>query len=571
VERTNQDPLFTSSSEGREVIDLLDRGAITAATTAAANAGEMESASVGAVMAPKTSTSTQSVEDEWSRSEEALRVVSEALSRERIERTLMAEAVHEAYEEYKLGNLQEFYGSTIGVRDDEIVPRGLAMYCRNDDVQRCDWLNPDSHSGTLDMPTEDSPHGTGAPAGAQELYERRGGTRRLGTAQRASRHPKFGRGVERAGHGWENDYKYVSGSTSNMGEDLRGGDHYRDSTGMGGGRARGEVRHDMNVRRSDNNTAAQGRRRLNSNGGVASQHIHSVEFQFAYQHYTSRQMSPADTPSAAYSYYASPEVEEERLLTATTGRSGRSIDPHLGSSRGGDRVRSHLERFGDTHPERYSTLNSASGAAQCPEQNQYGHDCKAQFPTIVDCHPVSKIDGNGLDIGEAGSRPQWECSHKRHSNYCGQWDCDTLATEQMKLYELEISEREHDIDNKKEAQKEYLRLTRQVTHTRQETKATREQLRHEQVELERQEDEKRQRDEEELRRINSWKLQGDMVNRSATTANPGDGFAPGYGKIDKQTGEPVLLRWADQGNGMAGERPEATEWGSFENRNQQLP
>lgn len=290
-----------------------------------------------------------------------------------------------------------------------------------------------------------------------------------------------------------------------------------------------------------------------------------------YQHYTSKQMSPANTPSAVYSYYASPEVEEERLLTATTGMSGRSIDPHLGSSRGGDRIRSHLERFGDTHPERYSTLNSASGAAQCPEQNQYGHDCKAQFPTIVDCHPVTKTDSNGNDVGEVGARPQWECSHKRHSNYCGQWDCDTLATEQMKLYELEISERIVDIDNKKEAEKEYLRLTRQITYARQETKSTQEQLELEQVVFEQQEDEKRQRDEEELRRRNSWKLQGDMVNRSATTSNPGHGFAPGYGEIDTQTGEPRLRSWADGGKGMAGERPKATAWGSFENKNDRLP
>ena len=79
-------------------------------------------------------------------------------------------------------------------------------------------------------------------------------------------------------------------------------------------------------------------------------------------------------------------------------------------------------------------------------------------------------------------------------------------------------------------------------------------------------------------RINSWKLQGDLVNRSATTSNPGHGMVPGYGEISRITGEPVLKTsnggtvgiWADQGNGKNGKRPAATAWGSFENENERL-
>jgi hypothetical protein len=72
-------------------------------------------------------------------------------------------------------------------------------------------------------------------------------------------------------------------------------------------------------------------------------------------------------------------------------------------------------------------------------------------------------------------------------------------------------------------------------------------------------------------RINSWKVQGDVVNRSAYTSNPGSGYAPGYGPVDPVTGEAVLLSWADQGNGIDGQRPEANAWGSFDNSNEQLP
>ena len=56
--------------------------------------------------------------------------------------------------------------------------------------------------------------------------------------------------------------------------------------------------------------------------------------------------------------------------------------------------------------------------------------------------------------------------------HTGQWDCDTLATEQMKLYELEIDERMQDIRNKKEAEEEYLRVTREITRQRQEAKVS---------------------------------------------------------------------------------------------------
>jgi len=554
VQRTNQDPRFTLSNEGKEVLDLLDRGAITTATTTAAK----ENAASATTATTTTPFSVQAAEDEWSRSEEGLRVLSEALHRERVERSLLSQAVHEALEEYKLGNLQEFYGSTIGARDDEIVPRGLAMYCRNDDVQRCDWLSPYSHASTLGYESTLSAGATasGGVAGlGQDLYERRGGTRRLVSEQRSSRHPVRAR--------MNNDYERLSGTTSYAKNGaLLGDDHYTDASGAGGGgRARGETLYDMSSSRDATGTAKTGRRLAGATG---------AKFEFSYQHYTSLQNAPDTTPTSAYQYYASPEVEAERLLTATTGLSGRSVDPHLGSSRGGARVSAHLERLGDTHPWRYSTLNSASGAAQCPMQGEKGHDCKAQFPTVVDCHPVTKTDANGNDIGEAGARPQWECSHKRHSNYCGQWDCDTLATEQMKLYELENVLRDTDKSNKREAQIEQIRVTTEITRKRQQAKAAKEQLKAQQVTEEREQDERRQRDEEELRRKNSWKLQGDSVGRSAITSNPGVSVEPGYGEIDQTTGQPKLLTWAMGGRDPDGQRPKATAWGSFENENGQL-
>jgi len=190
-------------------------------------------------------------------------VLTNALVREQTERTLWAQANHKALEEYKLANLHEFYHSPIGARDDETVVRGLAMYCRNDDVQKCDWLLP---------------------------------------------------------------YK-------------------------------GE---------------------------------------------------------------------------------------HMGSSRVLDSHADHLTpaftaRFNSTHPERYTTLNSASGPAQCPAQSYYQHDCKMQFPTVVNCAPRA-------------SSPHWECSHERHSNYCGSWDCDHLADEQMQKYEREVEMQRLAADNTHKAQ-----------------------------------------------------------------------------------------------------------------------
>jgi hypothetical protein len=185
------------------------------------------------------------------------------MQREQTERTLWAQANHKALEDYKLANLHEYYHSPMGARDDETVVRGLSMYCRNDDVQACEWLLP---------------------------------------------------------------YK---------------GEH-------------------------------------NGSSRVLDSHA-------------------------------------DHLTTAYTAR------------------------FNSTHPERYSTLNSASGPAQCSAQSYNQHDCKMQFPTVVNCSPRKHS-------------PHWECSHERHSNYCGSWDCDHLAEDQMIKYEREVEMQHLETDNNKQAQ-----------------------------------------------------------------------------------------------------------------------
>lgn len=297
---------------------------------------------------PTPPTSLQAKEDLWSRTEEAHRVLTNALQREQTERTLWAEANHKALEDYKLANLHEFYHSPLGARDDETVVRGLAMYCRNDDVQACEWLLP---------------------------------------------------------------YK---------------GEH------------EGSYR-------------------------VLDSHA-------------------------------------DHLTTAYTAR------------------------FNSTHPERYSTVHSASGPAQCPAQSYNQHDCKMQFPTVVNCSPRKHS-------------PHWACSHERHSNYCGSWDCDHLAEEQMSKYGREVQMQHLETDNNRNAQDALEVMTLAVKQAMAAVAIMRANDIKDTNAFELAQENARQLDDERIRREDSWgKSLGQGKGMSAFVRDPPPQLPTAWGGFrDEQT------------------------------------